>query len=143
MLKRSLIHLAVRSYCHGVILLLSLAAGIRMTGGVVWAYNVKTFYDRYYCGQVNIGAYLSWIPLLGGIIGAIVGGYVADRLGKRYGQVGRLVVLVTSQVSINIHFIFALVVVMVTGNGSTICSWSSIFTTTIQFNLSITCIHVW
>ena len=68
----------------------------------MWAYNVRSFYDHYYCGEVTIGAYLSWIPLLGGIIGAVAGGYIADRLAKRYGQVGRLVVLVTSQVSVNI-----------------------------------------
>ena len=80
---------------------MSIAAGVRMTGGVVWAYNVRSFYDHYYCGEVNVGAYLSWIPLLGGIIGATAGGYVADRLAKRYGQTGRLVVLVTSQVSVN------------------------------------------
>lgn len=101
MLKGSIIRLAVQSYCQGTILLLSLAAGIRMTGGVVWAYNVKSFYEEYYCGEANIGAYLSWIPLLGGITGATTGGYVADKLAKRYGgQVARLVVLVASQVSI-------------------------------------------
>ena len=73
-----------------------------MTAGVVWVYNVQSFYDEYYCGEVNIGAYLSWIPLLGGITGATAGGYIADKLAKRYDQVGRLVVLVTSQVSIEI-----------------------------------------
>ena len=103
MLKGSIIRLTVHSYCQKVILLLSLAAGVRMVGGVVWAYNVRTFYDQYYCGEVNVGAYLSWIPLLGGIVGAIVGGYVADRLSNRYGQLGRLVVLVTSQVCCNTY----------------------------------------
>lgn len=75
-----------------------------MTAGVVWVYNVQSFYDQYYCGQVNIGAYLSWIPLIGGISGATVGGYIADRLAKKYGEIGRLVVLVTSQVRVNIIF---------------------------------------
>ena len=100
-----------------------------MTGGVVWAYNVQSFYDQYYCGEVNVGAYLSWIPLLGGIIGATGGGYVADRLAKKYGQMGRLVVLVTSQVSFTICD--PLVVAMVTGDSSTICSRSSVHTPTL------------
>ena len=112
MLKGSIIRLAINCYCQRVILLLSLAAGVRMIGGVVWAYNVRTFYDQYYCGEVNVGAYLSWIPLLGGIIGATVGGYVADRLAKRYGQVGRLVVLVTSQVCINCDVLVSVAMVI-------------------------------
>lgn len=138
----SVVRLAVQSYCQKIILLLSLAAGIRMTGGVVWAYNVQSFYDQYYCGQVNVGAYLSWIPLLGGIIGATAGGYVADRLAKRYGQVGRLVVLVTSQVSIN-KLCNALLVAMATGDSNTICSWSGIFTTSIWTDQLTTCLHAW
>ena len=98
----------------------------------MWAYNVRSFYEKYYCGEVNIGAYLSWIPLLGGIIGAIAGGYVADRLAKRYGQVGRLVVLVTSQVSFKLMWYNNSIVTMVTGGSSTICSWGSISTSTIR-----------
>ena len=111
LLKGSVVRLAIYSFCHKVILLLSLGAGIRMTGGVVWAYNVRTFYNHYYCGEVNVGAYLSWIPLLGGIIGAIIGGYVADRLAKCYGQMGRLVVMITSQVCRWLYYCNVLVMV--------------------------------
>ena len=99
MVKSSNIKLAIISYCKPTILLLSAASGIRMGGGVVWAYNVRSYFEKYYCGDVTVGNYLSWIPLLGGITGATLGGYIADRVGIKHGHFGRLVVLVTSQVS--------------------------------------------
>ena len=63
----------------------------------MWAYNVKAFFHRYYCSFVNIGAYLSWVPLVGGTLGAILGGLLSDWLVKRRGQVARFWVLIASQ----------------------------------------------
>jgi len=78
------------------LLLLSLAGGMRQGAGLVWSYNVKVFFHRYYC-FVNIGAYLSWVPLVGGTVGAILGGFLSDWLVKRRGQVARFWVLIASQ----------------------------------------------
>ena len=65
----------------------------------MWAYNVKAYFHQYYCGRVNVGDYLSWVPLVGGTLGALVGGFVSDRLARSKGFNGRLAVLVSSQVS--------------------------------------------
>ncbi len=75
------------------LLLLSLAGGVRQGAGLVWSYNVKTFFG---C-SVNIGTYMSWVPLVGGTLGAVLGGFLSDRLMKRRGQVARFWVLIISQ----------------------------------------------
>lgn len=79
------------------LLLLCLAGGIRQGGGLVWAYNVKSYFDRYYCSAVSVGTYLSWVPLVGGTLGAVCGGWLSDKLVQRRGQSARLWVLVISQ----------------------------------------------
>lgn len=86
------------AYLQPVLLLLCVAGGVRQGGGLVWAYNVKAYFEQYYCGRVNVGEYLSWVPLVGGSLGAVVGGYVSDRLAKSRGVTARLWVLVVSQV---------------------------------------------
>ena len=64
----------------------------------MWAYNVKAFFNQYYCGRVDVGDYLSWVPLVGGTLGAVLGGYVSDRLAKSRGTNARMWVLIVSQV---------------------------------------------
>ena len=78
-------------------LLLSVAGGVRQGAGLVWSYNVKAFFHRYYCSFVNIGAYLSWVPLIGGTMGAVLGGLISDRLVRKRGQAARFWVLIASQ----------------------------------------------
>ena len=94
----SMIRKVFRGYLQPTLLLLCVAGGFRQGGGLVWAYNVKAYFYQYYCGTVNVGEYLSWIPLVGGTIGAVVGGFVSDRLAKSRGDTARLWVLVISQV---------------------------------------------
>ena len=86
------------SYLQPSLLLLCVAGGLRQGGGLVWAYNVKAFFNQYYCGRVNVGEYLSWVPLVGGTLGAVLGGYVSDRLAKSRGTDARMWVLIVSQV---------------------------------------------
>ena len=86
------------SYLQPSLLLLCVAGGLRQGGGLVWAYNVKAFFNQYYCGRVNVGDYLSWVPLVGGTLGAVLGGYVSDRLAKSRGTDARMWVLIVSQV---------------------------------------------
>ena len=78
-------------------LLLCLAGGIRQGGGLVWAYNVKSYFAQYYCASASVGTYLSWVPLVGGTLGAVCGGLVSDKLVQRRGQSARLWVLIISQ----------------------------------------------
>lgn len=78
-------------------LLLCLAGGIRQGGGLVWAYNVKSYFDQYYCSSTSVGVYLSWVPLVGGTLGSVLGGLVSDKLVQKRGQMVRLWVLVISQ----------------------------------------------
>lgn len=79
------------------LLLLCFAGGIRQGGGLVWAYNVKFYFAQYYCSSVSVGTYLSWVPLVGGTLGAVCGGFVSDKLVQSKGQIARLWVLVVSQ----------------------------------------------
>lgn len=95
----SLLKKVLHSYLQPGLLLLCVGAGLRQGGGLVWAYNVKAYFHQYYCGRVNVGDYLSWVPLVGGTLGALVGGFVSDRLARSKGFNGRLAVLVSSQVS--------------------------------------------
>ena len=79
------------------LLLLCLAGGVRQGGGLVWAYNVKSYFAQYYCSSASVGIYLSWVPLIGGTLGAVCGGLVSDKLVQRRGQMARLWVLIISQ----------------------------------------------
>ena len=79
------------------LLLLCLAGGIRQGGGLVWAYNVKSYFSQYYCSSSSVGTYLSWVPLVGGTFGAVTGGLVSDKLAQQRGQIARLWVIIVSQ----------------------------------------------
>lgn len=87
----------LKSLLKPSLLVLCLAGGIRQGGGLVWSYNVKSYFSQYYCASVNVGIYLSWVPLVGGTLGALLGGLVSDRLVRRKGQSTRLWVLIVSQ----------------------------------------------
>ena len=66
----------------------------------MWAYNTKAYFRVYYCNTTGVGTYLSWIPLLGGSIGAVLGGIVSDWLIRKRIQTARLWVLIGSQVCV-------------------------------------------
>ena len=86
-----------RSLLNPSLLLLSLAGGVRQGAGLVWSYNVKSYFSQYDCSSFNVGSYLSWVPLVGGTLGALLGGLVSDRLVRKKGQLTRLWVLIVSQ----------------------------------------------
>ena len=65
----------------------------------MWAYNVKAYFAQLYCQTVNVGEYLSWVPVVGGTMGALIGGYLSDRLARFGGYKGRMWVLIFSQVN--------------------------------------------
>jgi len=81
------------------LLLLCVAGAVRNAGGYVWAYNTNLFFENVrHQTAAQIATYLGWVPLLGGSIGALVGGAISDRVVKRGTVTGRLWVLVISQV---------------------------------------------
>ena len=59
------------------IILLFVASLIRNAGGYVWAYNATQFFENVK-GQssVEIAEFMQWIPLIGGSLGAVLGGFV-------------------------------------------------------------------
>ena len=69
-----------------------------VAAGYVWAYNTQLYYQAIGETTETIGSYMSWIPLLGGSIGVVLGGFISDRLVRRIGPRGRLLVLIVSQV---------------------------------------------
>ena len=87
----------LRSVFQPSLLLLCVAGGVRQGGGLVWAYNAKPYFAQYYCSEESVGVYLSWVPLVGGSIGAVFGGLLSDRLVRSRGQMARLWVLTASQ----------------------------------------------
>jgi len=69
-----------------------------VTGGYVWGVNTQLFFQDQGQTSTQIGEFMSWIPLVGGSIGAFFGGFISDRFVKKRGVVARMVVLVISQV---------------------------------------------
>lgn len=80
-------------------LVLCLAGGIRNAGGYVWAYNTEIFFLKFY-DEATIRHFMSWIPLVGGSLGAVVGGVISDLLVANRGTAARIWVLVVSQVRV-------------------------------------------
>ena len=96
----SLFKKVLHAYLHPALIIMCVAGGIRLGAGLVWAYNVKIYFGQLYCEHVNVGEYLSWVPLVGGTLGALFGGLVSDRLARFSGHKGRMWVLIVSQVTL-------------------------------------------
>ena len=90
--------LILRTYLMPGIATLCIAGSIRNAAGYVWAYNTEPFYQKIFDDDI-IAIYMSVIPLVGGSIGAVVGGVISDLLVKNRGPYARIWVLIISQVS--------------------------------------------
>ena len=66
----------------------------------MWAYNTELFFEKSGYSRDHIKSFMSWIPLVAGSIGAIVGGIISDVLVKGRGPYMRIWVLIVSQVCI-------------------------------------------
>ena len=89
-----------RYWCSAkALLLLCVAGAVRNAGGYVWAYNTELFFENVR-GETpsEIAVYMGWIPLVGGSLGAVVGGVISDKVVKRGTVSDRLWVLIISQV---------------------------------------------
>lgn len=75
----------------------------------------------------QIASYLGTIPLVFGIIGSFVGGFVSDRVAKKAKPWFRIWVLVISQVSFSIYFLNFLILQIIFNffqvSCCTICFW--------------------
>ncbi|XP_046440533.1 protein spinster homolog 1-like isoform X2 [Daphnia pulex] len=80
------------------LLLLCIASSIRNAAGYVWAYNTQVYFDGLGQTPTQIGTWMSWIPVVGGSIGVVFGGFISDRVVKRTGPHGRIWVLALSQI---------------------------------------------
>ncbi|XP_064420414.1 D-galactonate transporter [Latimeria chalumnae] len=86
----------LRPFLSPSLLVLCLAGSIRNAGGYVWGYNAQIYFNQYY-PEVDVGEWLSWIPLIGGSFGVLFGGFISDRVVKKSGLQARVWVLVLSQ----------------------------------------------
>ena len=96
-LWREKLLLVFKTFSRPSLIILFVAGSIRNAGGYVWAYNTQPYFNKYY-PDVNVGKYMSWIPLVGGSFGVVLGGFISDRLVKNRGSYARVWVLVFSQV---------------------------------------------
>ncbi|XP_068695017.1 MFS-type efflux pump MSMEG_3705-like [Montipora foliosa] len=89
--------LLCKTFTQPSLIILFIAGSVRNAGGYVWAYNTQPYFNKYY-PNTNVGEYMSWIPLVGGSLGVVLGGFISDRLIKNRGFYARVWVLVFSQV---------------------------------------------
>ncbi|XP_046385579.1 putative metabolite transport protein HI_1104 [Ischnura elegans] len=78
------------------IILLCLAASIRHTGGLCFAYNCDLYYLMYY-PEYDLGWWLFAVTIVIGSIGVVVGGVVSDKFVEKMGIRSRVAILALSQ----------------------------------------------
>jgi MFS family permease len=88
-----------REFLKPTLLMLIIAGSIRNSAGYVWGTNNNTYYRKLDQTKDQISAYLSVIPMVFGIIGSFVGGFVSDNVAKKAEPWKRIWVLVISQIS--------------------------------------------
>lgn len=67
--------------------------------GYVWAYNTQPYFTDLGLTRDEIGTWMSWIPIVGGSLSVVTGGFIADRVVKR-GLYARVMIIVISLVKI-------------------------------------------
>ncbi|XP_043214141.1 MFS-type efflux pump MSMEG_3705-like isoform X1 [Amphibalanus amphitrite] len=87
----------MRLFFRPSLFLLCFAGAIRNAAGYVWSYSTQTFFEGIGQTSTQIGAYMSWIPLVAGSIGVVFGGFISDRVVSRVGPHGRVWVIIISQ----------------------------------------------
>lgn len=68
------------------------------SAGYVWAYNSQPYFEAVGESKEQIGAFMSWVPLVGGSLGVILGGKISDVWVNKLGPISRVLVLTASQV---------------------------------------------
>ena len=65
--------------------------------GFTFAYNARLYFLTYY-PDCDVGAWLSWVSILGGSVGVVAGGTISDKITQTLGLSARLWVLGGSMV---------------------------------------------
>lgn len=78
------------------VIMLMIAASIRHTGGMTFAYNCDLYYNSYF-PNYDLGWWLFAVTIGIGSIGVVVGGIVSDKIVKKMGVRSRVLVLALSQ----------------------------------------------
>ncbi|CAH1272339.1 SPNS2 [Branchiostoma lanceolatum] len=86
----------LRTFLNPSLMMLIIAGSVRNAAGYIWGNNTQLFFDHYYKDS-QVGFWMSWVPVVGGCIGVLFGGFISDRVVKRVGPQGRIWVLVLSQ----------------------------------------------
>ncbi|XP_037076202.1 protein spinster homolog 1-like [Pollicipes pollicipes] len=87
----------LRFFFRPMVILLCLAGGIRNAAGYVWSYSTQNYFEGIGQTSTQIGSYMSWIPLVAGSISVVFGGFISDRVVSRLGPLGRIWVIIISQ----------------------------------------------
>jgi len=85
-------------FCKPTLILLLIASSIRNGAGYTWGYNYAAFYKDLNQTPTQIASWLGWVPIVGGLTGSFVGGFVSDRIVKKSEPYKRIWVLVLSQI---------------------------------------------
>lgn len=88
----------LKEFLKPSLILLCIAGSIRNAAGFVWANNNPQYYNLIGQTADQVSSYLGWIPIVFGIIGSFVGGFVSDAVSKKAGPAMRIWVLVISQI---------------------------------------------
>ncbi|XP_021341763.1 uncharacterized protein LOC110442462 isoform X2 [Mizuhopecten yessoensis] len=85
-----------RYFIRPSVLLICLAGSIRNASGYVFAYSTQPYFTLIGQTKEQIGTWMSWIPLVGGSLSVLVGGFIADRVVKKRGLYGRISIIFIS-----------------------------------------------
>lgn len=88
----------LKEFVKPSLIVLCIAGSIRNAAGFVWANNNNQYYVKMNQTPDQISAYLGVIPIVFGIIGSFLGGFVSDTVAKKAGPSMRIWVLVISQI---------------------------------------------
>lgn len=78
------------------VIMLCIAASIRHTGGLCFAYNADLFYREIF-PNIDLGWGLFFVTFVVGSLGVVVGGIVSDKIVEKMGIKSRVAVLAISQ----------------------------------------------
>ena len=68
------------------------------TAGYVFAYNTQPYFTAIGQTKEQIAQFMGWIPIVGGSLGVLVGGFISDRVVKGRGIYARVAIIIASLV---------------------------------------------
>lgn len=86
----------LRPFLAPSLILAVLAGSVRNAAGYVFAYNTQPYFTLIGQSKEDIAQFMGWIPLVGGSLGVLVGGFISDRVVKGRGIYARVAVIIAS-----------------------------------------------